>query len=133
MSSDLATAMKTPTIWRRIPFRRAVGAYLLVRLATLVFVIVDDRLRHTGLVDHLSIWDGEWFLQAVAHGWPSHLPMANGHVAANTAAFFPVLALVMRALAAVTGLSAANVGTKIHRIKRVLQQQYSEGAARARS
>ncbi len=110
MSSDLATAMKTPTIWRRIPFRRAVGAYLLVRLATLVFVIVDDRLRHTGLVDHLSIWDGEWFLQAVAHGWPSHLPMANGHVAANTAAFFPVLALVMRALAAVTGLSAAVVG-----------------------
>jgi RNA polymerase sigma-70 factor (ECF subfamily) len=36
-------------------------------------------------------------------------------------------------IADVTGLSAANVGTKIHRIKRVLQQQYSEGAARARS
>jgi RNA polymerase sigma-70 factor (ECF subfamily) len=34
-------------------------------------------------------------------------------------------------IADVTGLSAANVGTKIHRIKRVLQQQYSEGAARA--
>jgi hypothetical protein len=81
-----------------------------VRLATLVFVIVDDRLRHTGLVAHLSIWDGEWFLQAVAHGWPSHLPMANGHVSANTAAFFPVLPLVLRAIADVTTLSAAVVG-----------------------
>jgi hypothetical protein len=97
-------------MWRRIPFRRAVAVYVLVRLVTLVFVIVGNVYRHSGLVDHLSIWDGEWFLQAVAHGWPSHLPMASGHVTANTAAFFPVLPLALRALAAVTGLSAAVVG-----------------------
>jgi len=30
-------------------------------------------------------------------------------------------------IAEVTGLSAANVATKIHRIKRVLKQQYLKG------
>jgi RNA polymerase sigma-70 factor (ECF subfamily) len=36
-------------------------------------------------------------------------------------------------IAEVTGLSAANVATKIHRIKRVLKQQYLEGAPDART
>jgi hypothetical protein len=110
VSAELTSAPAQATLWRRIPFRNAAATYVFVRLATLVFVIVDDRLRHTGLVAHLSIWDGEWFLQAVAHGWPSHLPMANGHVSANTTAFFPVLPLVLRAIADVTTLSAAVVG-----------------------
>ena len=35
-------------------------------------------------------------------------------------------------MAEVTGLSAANVGTKIHRIKKALKQKYMEGAAHAR-
>jgi RNA polymerase sigma-70 factor, ECF subfamily len=36
-------------------------------------------------------------------------------------------------IAEVTGLSAANIATKIHRIKRVLKQKYLEGAADART
>jgi RNA polymerase sigma-70 factor (ECF subfamily) len=36
-------------------------------------------------------------------------------------------------MAEVTGLSAANVATKIHRIKRVLKQKYLAGATDARS
>ena len=35
-------------------------------------------------------------------------------------------------IADVTGLSAANIGTKIHRIKKALKQKYMEGAADAR-
>lgn len=35
-------------------------------------------------------------------------------------------------IAEVTGLSAANVATKIHRIKKLLKQRYLEGAAHAR-
>ncbi|HEY5120089.1 MAG TPA: mannosyltransferase family protein, partial [Acidimicrobiales bacterium] len=88
----------------------AVATYVAVHLVTLAFVIVDERVRHAGLVNHLSIWDGEWFLRAVANGWPSHLPMVDGHVSANTTAFFPVFPLVLRVLAAITGLSAAVVG-----------------------
>ncbi|HVA70901.1 MAG TPA: hypothetical protein VNF08_06215 [Acidimicrobiales bacterium] len=110
MQSDGTVVDEPLSLWRRIPFHRAMAVYVLLRLATLLFVVVDDRLRHTGLVAHLSIWDGEWFLRAVAHGWPSHLPMVSGHVSANTTAFFPILPLVMRALAAVTGLGAAVVG-----------------------
>ncbi len=109
MSPDGPVVDEPRSLWRRIPFRRAVAVYVILRLATLLFVVVDDRLRHVGLVNHLSIWDGEWFLRAVAHGWPSHLPMVNGHVRANTTAFFPILPLVLRALAAVTGLGAAVV------------------------
>lgn len=36
-------------------------------------------------------------------------------------------------IAEVTGLSAVNIATKIHRIKRVLKQKYFEGAADART
>ena len=36
-------------------------------------------------------------------------------------------------IAEVTGLSAVNIATKIHRIKRILKQKYLEGAADARS
>jgi RNA polymerase sigma-70 factor, ECF subfamily len=36
-------------------------------------------------------------------------------------------------IAEVTGLSAVNISTKVHRIKRVLKQKYLEGAADARS
>jgi RNA polymerase sigma-70 factor (ECF subfamily) len=35
-------------------------------------------------------------------------------------------------IAEVTGLSPANVATKIHRIKKVLKQKYLEGAADAK-
>jgi RNA polymerase sigma-70 factor, ECF subfamily len=36
-------------------------------------------------------------------------------------------------IAEVTGLSAANVGTKIHRIKKTLKRKYVEGATNARA
>jgi RNA polymerase sigma-70 factor, ECF subfamily len=35
-------------------------------------------------------------------------------------------------IAEVTGLSSANIATKIHRIKKLLKQKYTEGAANAR-
>jgi RNA polymerase sigma-70 factor, ECF subfamily len=36
-------------------------------------------------------------------------------------------------IAEVTGLSAGNVATKVHRIKKLLKQKYFEGAAHGRS
>lgn len=98
------------TGWRRLPFARAMGLYVAVRLITLAMVLVNDAFTNQGLVAHLSTWDGAWFLQAVRHGWPSHLPHAQGHVLANPIAFFPLFPLAIRAVAAVTTLSAAVVG-----------------------
>ncbi len=96
--------------WRRLPYGRAILVYLLVHLATLLGVAVVDLFTHHGLIDNLSIWDGTWFLRAVHHGWPSHLPMAHGQVLASPVAFFPLLPIVLRTIAVLTGLNAAVVG-----------------------
>ncbi|MGC8510474.1 MAG: mannosyltransferase family protein [Acidimicrobiales bacterium] len=98
---------------RDVPFARAVGAYLAVRLVVLGVVALADLATHHGLVGDLSTWDGAWFLRAVNHGWPRHLPIADGHVAANPIAFFPLLVVVIRALDAVTGLSGGVVGLAV--------------------
>ncbi len=98
---------------RDLPFARAVGAYVAVRLVILVVVALADLVTHHGLVSDLSTWDGAWFLRAVYHGWPSRLPMVDGHVAASPIAFFPLLVVVIRALDAVTGLSGNVVGLAV--------------------
>ena len=50
-------------------------------------------------------WDGKWFVKAATHGYPSQLPMHDGHVVSNTIAFFPVFPLVIRGLADITSIS----------------------------
>ncbi|HUX03760.1 MAG TPA: mannosyltransferase family protein [Acidimicrobiales bacterium] len=94
----------------RWPFATAVLTYLSVRVLTLATVLVADLFTHSGVIRDLSIWDGSWFLKAVEHGWPSQLPMAHGHVLANPVAFFPLLPLTIRALAAATPFSPAVAG-----------------------
>ena len=92
---------------RWIPFT-ALAAYLACRAATAVAVAVADRWTHNSVVFDLTRWDGVWFLRAVHNGYPSHLPMAGGHVAANPIAFFPLFPLLVRGGAA-TGLDAGAV------------------------
>jgi hypothetical protein len=38
----------------------------------------------------LSNWDGQWYLQIAAHGYPGALPIVDGAVVENVWAFFPV-------------------------------------------
>ena len=92
------------------PFAGAVLAYLAARLVTLGVVALANLSTHHGWVSDLSTWDGAWFLKAVYHGWPSQLPLVNGHVGASPVAFFPLLPLVIRGLADASGLGAATVG-----------------------
>ena len=104
---------ETPLAPRRVlsrPFSRAVLAYLAARAFTLGVVALADLWTHHSWVSDLSTWDGAWFLKAVYHGWPSQLPIVNGHVGASPVAFFPLLPLVIRGLADVSGLGAATVG-----------------------
>jgi len=91
-------------------FAPAIVIYLGARILTIVVVLVVDLSTHHGVVHSLSVWDGKWFLRAANHGWPSHLPMKHGHVAASTVAFFPLFPLVVRMVAHVVGLSTAVVG-----------------------
>lgn len=64
----------------------------------LVFLWISNLFIHRGFGQELSLWDGKWFIEGVVNGWPSHLPMINGHVAANPIAFFPALPLAIRFL-----------------------------------
>lgn len=77
----------------------ALLVYLACRSLTVAAVAVADRTTRHGLVADLTSWDGDWFLRAVHHGYPSHLPMVDGHVAASPIAFFPLFPLVVRGLA----------------------------------
>jgi hypothetical protein len=90
-----------------------VVAYLLARVLTLAGVLVADRIDGHSLADKLARWDGTWFLQAAEQGWPRHLPMTHGHVAANTTAFFPVFPLAIRWLSFDGTLSPLAVGVVI--------------------
>lgn len=76
----------------------AVVVYLACRVLTVVGVAIADRTTHNSIVADLTTWDGAWFLRAVRHGYPAHLPMVDGHVAANPIAFFPLVPLIVRGL-----------------------------------
>ena len=90
-----------------------VVAYVAARVATVAALLVADGFDHRSLTGELARWDGTWFLRAAEQGWPRHLPMADGHVAANTVAFFPVFPLAIRWLSSATTLSPLAVGLTI--------------------
>jgi hypothetical protein len=83
----------------------ALAVYAAFRVASVVAMAITAAASHVSLLSKLDIWDGEWFLRIVRHGYPAHLPEVGGHVAANPTAFFPVLPLAARALDT-TGLPA---------------------------
>jgi len=87
---------------RWIPWT-ALVVYLTCRVVTVGFVAVANLFTHNSILYDLDIWDGAWFLRAVRDGYPAHLPMVHGHVAANPTAFFPLFPLLVRAID-VTGL-----------------------------
>jgi hypothetical protein len=93
-----------------------VVAYLAARVITLAAFLVADLVDHQGLADTLKRWDSTWFVRAAEQGWPRHLPMTHGHVAANTIAFFPVFPLAIRWLSSATTLSPLTVGVTISAI-----------------
>ena len=81
-------------------------AYGAVRLLSIVIVLAAHG--HT-VAGGLAGWDGKWFLMGAEHGWPRHLPMVDGHVAANPIAFFPLLPMIVGGIAW-TGINASVVG-----------------------
>jgi hypothetical protein len=92
---------------------RPLAVYVLCRAVTLAALAIADLVTHHGLGGDLDIWDAKWFIRAAEHGWPSHLPMVHGHIAASTIAFFPVFPLVIRWSTDLTGLSPVTVGVVI--------------------
>lgn len=59
-----------------------------------------------GYLEFVTIWDADWYAKIAAGGYPTILPMdANGHVAQNEWAFYPLYPLINGAVSNVTGLS----------------------------
>ena len=79
--------------------------YCLSRAVALATLAVSGLITHRSITREVSRWDSLWFLRAASHGWPSTLPMRHGHVAGNTAAFFPLFPLTIRWLSQLTGLT----------------------------
>ena len=102
-SVDSGNTDATSIVGRWIPLT-ALYVYVACRVITVVSVAVANRFTHNSLLYDLTIWDGEWFLRAARNGYPSHLAMIHGHVAANPIAFFPFYPLVIRVIA-LTGIS----------------------------
>lgn len=46
----------------------------------------------------LAKWDGGIYLQLALHGYPSKIPMRNGHYLGSTLGFYPLYPLVVRAV-----------------------------------
>ena len=84
---------RKPPTW----VRPGLAAYTVVHFATWCFLIDDDVVRREGFLAHVSIWDGQWFLQA-ASALPHQLPIVNGRVAQNPLAFFPLFPQLLRIL-----------------------------------
>lgn len=73
-----------------------VGSFLVIYA-----IAVAERAPVTRL---LRKWDGHWFLLAARTGYPSAIPAGHGPNAQSTLGFFPGFPLVIRGVAAVSGL-----------------------------
>ncbi len=117
LTAEEPSPSSRPASWARRARRSflfwPVVAYLSARVITVAALLVADLFDHRRLAGELARWDGSWFLRAAEHGWPSHLPMTHGHVAANTIAFFPVFPIAIRWLSSGTTLSPLLVGLAI--------------------
>jgi hypothetical protein len=87
--------------------------WLATRLATLAIFLVASSMQgdnywtkaQPSYFDFLNIWDVEWYGRIFDHGYPTSLPVtADGAVAQNEWAFMPLFPMLVRVLAALTGL-----------------------------
>ena len=102
------------------PWIQALALYGTLKLTG--FVVFLELVRSGGryagkpVWDVLSSWDGEWYRRIAEHGYDPklvHIPGVVGHhwsVEQNSAAFFPLYPVAIRAVSMVTGLGSFGAG-----------------------
>jgi Mannosyltransferase (PIG-V) len=70
--------------------RFAIAVYLATRALLLLVALVNGTLRHHAFTHELAQWDGLWYRQAAAHGYPDHVL----HVQ-STLGFLPLYPIVV--------------------------------------
>jgi hypothetical protein len=102
---DEATEVQPGRLSRYKWLLRPVVIYLASRILTFATMLVGAVFAHRTVSSEINVWDSKWFIRAAAMGYPSHLPMIHGHVAASPIAFFPAFPLLFHGLSALTGMS----------------------------
>jgi hypothetical protein len=94
---------------------RAVSAALLVLASHDQVVMPDWTGPSVEPIDMTVLWDGSWYRAVAEHGYPDRLPIdpANGRVAQNAWAFYPVFPLLARLLMSITGLAFPVVASSL--------------------
>lgn len=102
---------------------RALAAYLLLRVFTVVLLVVVAHYQqpvawtgpHPDYFSMTVLWDGAWYHEIAAHGYPVPLPVdpATGAVQQNAWAFYPAFPLLARLVMSLTGLSFEVVGSTL--------------------
>jgi hypothetical protein len=65
-------------------------------------------------IDMTVLWDGSWYRHVAEHGYPHQLPLdAEGRIAQNAWAFYPLFPLLSRLLMDVTGLGFPAVASTV--------------------
>jgi Mannosyltransferase (PIG-V) len=101
-SRDVSLSRSPRVASRRAPRRAealsgarfAIAVYLATRALLLLLAFVDGKLRHYGLSRELAQWDGLWYRDLAAYGYPDHVV----HVQ-STLGFFPLYPLAMSLVA----------------------------------
>ncbi|MEY9968237.1 hypothetical protein ABIA33_006321 [Streptacidiphilus sp. MAP12-16] len=89
----------------------AVAVYALSAVAHVLVLSAMIRPGGPSVHDRLLAWDGGFYLDIAAHGYPHGLSYgADGQLVGNNLAFFPLYPMLVRAVHAVTGLDYGTAG-----------------------
>ncbi len=89
-----------------VRYRWSLLAFLGTRILLLGSAQFNDVVRHHALLPQAANWDGVWYSLLAQHGYPDHQVLAQ-----STLGFFPLYALIVRAVAyPVSALSGHPIG-----------------------
>jgi hypothetical protein len=78
------------------------------------YFVTDAGTAPAGYLTTVTNWDGQWYWEIAAHGYPQTLPRdESGDVEKNPWAFFPLYPMIARAFMAVTHLGFPVVATTL--------------------
>ncbi|MDQ1396755.1 MAG: hypothetical protein QOG64_2014, partial [Acidimicrobiaceae bacterium] len=90
---------------RLLEISRPVGLFAASRVVTVAALAITVVVKGLPAFRVFQSWDSSWWVATAALGYPHGVPVVDGHAAASTIAFFPLLPLLTRGVMHLTGLS----------------------------
>lgn len=95
------------------PVGQAVLLFVASRVGLLLVAGGLAHIQHKAVQSYLTRWDSAWYLAVARSGYPHVIKTGVGKPAQSTLGFFPLLPLIIRLVAGVTGLSYARAGLAV--------------------